>query len=267
MQIFISDLHLGDGSRTDDFHRDEEFLGFLDFVGAQAKELIIVGDLFELWQASLDKVLFKHGKVVRGLLALKEKVKMHYVVGNHDYIPFIRFADLGNGVCLEYRDNRKKIIAEHGNKYDIFNRYSNPLRTLRWPAGKYFALFIASFERWLHPNIDVWVKKIASQVDDFLREAAFIRNRIPPSSKDYLKRGGHFGEFEKAVKIHLEKGSKVVVFGHTHRAQLEKIEGGIYANCGAWVDGVEPTYIACVDNKIELRQALTHKVIKALDIP
>jgi UDP-2,3-diacylglucosamine pyrophosphatase LpxH len=35
MKIFISDLHLGDGSRTDDFHRDKEFLEFLEFVESQ----------------------------------------------------------------------------------------------------------------------------------------------------------------------------------------------------------------------------------------
>lgn len=266
MQIFISDLHLGDGSKTDDFHRDEEFLRFLDFVKAEAEELIIVGDLFELWQASLDKVLFKHDEIIKRLLVLKEKVKLRYVVGNHDYIPFIRFADLDNGICLEYRDNKKRIIAEHGNKYDIFNRYQNPLRSIKWPAGKYFSMFFASLERWLSPNIDVWAKKTASKLDDFLREAAFIKNRVPPSSKEYLKRGGHFGEFEKAVKDHLNKGSKIVIFGHTHQAQLEAVEGGIYANCGAWVDGVEPTYIACAQNGIELRAALTHKVIKQIAI-
>jgi len=266
MKVFISDLHLGDGSKTDDFHRDEEFLRFLDFVSDEAEELIIVGDLFELWQASLDKVLFKHDKVVKRLLVLREKVKLHYVVGNHDYIPFIRFADLANGICLEYRDNKNKIVAEHGNKYDIFNRYQNPLRSIKWPAGKYFSMLIASLERWVNPNIDTWAAKTADKLDDFLREAAFIKNRVTPASREYLKRGGHFGEFEKAVKKHLSKGSKVVIFGHTHKAQLEQVEGGIYANCGAWVDAVEPTYIACAQNLVTLRQALTHKVIKQVKI-
>ncbi|MCM8779727.1 MAG: UDP-2,3-diacylglucosamine diphosphatase [Candidatus Omnitrophica bacterium] len=266
MQIFISDLHLGDGSRTDDFHRDKEFLAFLDFVRVQAEELIIVGDLFELWQASLDKILFKHSKVIKGLLTLREKIKIRYVIGNHDYIPFVHFVGLDNGVYLEYRDSRKKIIAEHGNKYDIFNRYKNPLRSIKWSAGKYYTLLIASFERLIHPDIDVWTKQTLSRVDDFLQEAAMIKNRVPPSSKDYLKRGGHFGEFEKAVKNHLDKGAKIVVFGHTHKVQLEKVGEGIYANCGSWVDGAEPTYIACFDDKIELRHGLTHKALKSLDI-
>ena len=75
MKIFISDLHLGDGSRTDDFHRDEQFLEFLEFVESQAQELIILGDLFELWQADFDRVLFRHSKVINKLLSLKKNVK------------------------------------------------------------------------------------------------------------------------------------------------------------------------------------------------
>ena len=71
MKIFISDLHIGDGSRTDDFHRDEELLKFLEFVEREAQELIVVGDLFELWQAKLDKILFRHVDVVNKILNLR----------------------------------------------------------------------------------------------------------------------------------------------------------------------------------------------------
>ena len=262
MKIFISDLHLGDGSRTDDFHRDKEFLEFLEFAEAEAQELIIVGDLLELWQADLDRVLFKHSELIKRLLLLRNKIKLTYVVGNHDYIPFERFTDLAVGICLEYRDEGG-IVAEHGHRYDIFNRYKNPLQSIRWPSGKRLNLFVASLEKFLHPGVDKWTKK-ALENFQFLRQAMSIRNKITPATKAYLKRGGHFGEFEKAVKNHLNKGAKIVIFGHTHRAQLYVIENGIYANCGAWIDGITPTYIAYDRNKIELREALTHKTIKRL---
>ena len=120
MKIFISDLHLGDGSRTDDFHRDKEFLKFLDFVQSEAEELIILGDFLELWQADLDRVLFRHSKIINKLLALKDKIKVTYVIGNHDYIPFVRFAQAYTSMCLEYRDPQSGIMAEHGHRYDIF---------------------------------------------------------------------------------------------------------------------------------------------------
>ena len=94
--------------------------------------------------------------------------------------------------------------------------------------------------------------------------AALIRNKIPPSSQEYFKQGGHFGEFNEAVRNHINNGAKIVIFGHTHRCQLERVDKGIYANCGTWVDGATPTYIACHIDRIELREALTHEIIKQL---
>ena len=266
MKIFISDLHLGDGSRTDDFHRDREFLEFLEFVEGQAQELVILGDLFELWQADLDRVLFRHSEVVNKILSLRNKVKLTYVIGNHDYIPFVKFAGSSKGICLEYRDAESGIVAEHGHKYDIFNCYKNPLKSIRWPSGKQLSLFIAGLEKLIHPDVDTWAKKTIEGLDDFLRKAVFIRNRITPTTKEYFKRGGHFGEFEQAVKNHLSSGAKIVIFGHIHKSQLNSIEKGIYANCGAWVDDVEPTYIAYYGDRVELKEALTHKIIKQQNI-
>jgi UDP-2,3-diacylglucosamine pyrophosphatase LpxH len=228
--------------------------------------LIILGDLFELWQADLDKVIFRHSEVINRLLALTKKVKVTYVIGNHDYIPFIKFADASDSICLEYRDAESGIVAEHGHKYDIFNRYKNPLQSIKWPSGKHLALFIAYLEKLIHPNVDIWTKEAFEGLDDFLRQAIFIRNRVTPTAKEYFQRGGHFGEFEGAVENHLKSGARIVIFGHIHKCQLNIVEKGIYANCGAWVDDVEPTYIAYYEDKIELKEALTHKVIKQLAV-
>ena len=266
MKIFISDLHLGDGSRTDDFHRDKELLEFLEFVESQAQELIILGDFLELWQADLDRVLFRHAEIINKLLSLKNKLKITYVIGNHDYIPFVKFIDSDVGICLEYRDTENAIVAEHSHRYDIFNRYKNPLKSIKWPPGRHFTLFVADLERLIHPDIDKWTKKAMKNLDQFLQEAMSIRNRITPATGEYLRRGGHFGEFQEAVKNHIKRGAKIVVFGHTHKPQLQIIEKGIYANCGAWVDNIEPTYIAYYKDRIELKQALTHKVINQLPL-
>lgn len=266
MKIFISDLHLGDGSRTDDFHRDEQFLEFLEFVESQAQELVILGDLFELWQADLDRVLFRHNKIINKLLSLRKKVKVSYVIGNHDYIPFVKFINFGVGISLEYRDTKNGIIAEHGHRYDIFNRYKNPLKSIKWPTGQYFTLFVAGLERLIHPDIDAWAKASMQNLDGFLQEAIPIRNKVTPTTKEYVKRGGHFGEFDQAVNNHINKGAKIVIFGHIHKWQLQPIGKGIYANCGAWVDSVEPTYIACYRDRMELKGALSHKIIKQCNL-
>ena len=61
-----------------------------------------------------------------------------------------------------------------------------------------------------------------------------------------------YREFEEAVKRHIQNGAKIVVFGHTHKPQLERIANGIYANCGTWVDKETPTYIFIDGDKIEI---------------
>ncbi len=266
MKLFISDLHLGDGSRTDDFHRDKELIRFLEYAEDEATELIILGDFLELWQSDLDRVLFVHDEVIKKLLQLRNKIKVTYVIGNHDYIPFIKFTDLGLGISTEYNDKECGIIGEHGHKYDIFNRYKNQLRSIKWPKGRHIALFAAGMERFLHPDTDIWMKNALENIDEFLAQAASLKNKVTPASKEYLNRGGHFGEFEKAVLNHIENGAKIVIFGHTHRCELAKMPNGIYANCGTWVDGSEPTYVACHKKAIELRKALTHHKIKKIPL-
>ncbi len=209
MKIFISDLHLGDGSRTDDFNRDKELLEFLEFVENKGSELTIVGDFFEVWQADLDRILFGHNEVVNKVLSLRSKIRVRYVVGNHDYIPFVKFIDSDVGIFLEYHDTENGIIAEHGHRYDIFNRYKNPLKSIKWPSGRRFALLAASLERFVNRDADVWLEKALEKTEDFLGHAALIKNKVTPSSQEYLKKGGHFGEFNKAVKNHIDNGAKM----------------------------------------------------------
>lgn len=257
---------MGDGSRAEDFHRENEFMSFLDFVEQEADELVIVGDLLELWQADLDKVLFRHSAILTRLLSLRGRIKITYVIGNHDYIPFIRYTDTGMGIALEYNDPELNLIAEHGHAYDIFNRYKNPLRSVKWPKGKHFTLLLMCLEKYFHTNADNWLKKALENLDEFSKEVVSIRNKIPPASQEYLKKGGHFGEFEEAVQNHFQNGKKIVIFGHTHRCQLEKTVKGIYANCGSWVDIIDPTYITVDNDTIELREALTHHTMKSLKI-
>jgi len=51
-QIFISDLHIGDGSAKDDFEFDEELIDLLEHFSTQPDvELIIVGDGLELLES------------------------------------------------------------------------------------------------------------------------------------------------------------------------------------------------------------------------
>jgi UDP-2,3-diacylglucosamine pyrophosphatase LpxH len=44
------------------------------------------------------------------------------------------------------------------------------------------------------------------------------------------------GGYRDAAQAHLDAGFKWVVFGHTHRAVCERMDGGVYLNSGTWAD-------------------------------
>ena len=79
----ISDLHMGDGGPRDNFaagDKEQQLDLFIDFVKKENGELIIVGDLFEFWQASLGKVLVMR----RPLIDRLSNMGATFVIGNHD---------------------------------------------------------------------------------------------------------------------------------------------------------------------------------------
>jgi hypothetical protein len=76
LTVFISDLHIGPGKEDnepqkwmniEDFRWNEEFNAFLDFINIEGKgnaDLIILGDMFELWQ-SADMFCTGEGKALK----------------------------------------------------------------------------------------------------------------------------------------------------------------------------------------------------------
>lgn len=249
-KIYISDIHFGDGSKTDDFHRDKEFLDFLNYINDIDAQLIMVGDIFELWQSNLEHIWWVHEKVIKALA--KMRYPYEFIYGNHDYIPYSKYEP-------EVYSDGNGVIAQHGHQYDVFNKYKNPLWNLHWPIGRYVTVIIAELERWVHKDADVWAEKMRDKFGDFLWEAAKIQNRKRMSLKDLCD-----NLIDKAYSQTKPGHHRVRIYGHSHRAELIKFDhGGVYANCGSWVDNETPTYIQTDGNIISLRLGLTHGVIKS----
>ncbi len=265
-KIFISDLHLGDGSKADDFYRTEAFLGFLDTIDSQENQVFIVGDLLELWQADLDKIIFHHSRIINRLLILAKKNRLTYLIGNHDHMPFVKYLQPELGVQLEFKDEDAGIWAEHGNQYDIFNCYRDPRMAVRNKWGRTVAYLTGWMERILHPDFDEWANNRLLEKDGlFLKQAAYIKNRLSPSG-EYYRRGYDLSEYEAAAKRLIDKGNRIVIFGHTHEPLLKRLGDGIYANCGCWCGKEVPTYIKVCKEKIELLNGTDHKIINSLEL-
>lgn len=245
MIVFISDIHLGDGTRSDDFHRDEAFIKFLEWTDGRASEIVILGDLYELWQVRYEKITWHHWKLIRALEARAHKIT--YVFGNHDYLPFARL------VPETYKSKDGKIVAQHGHQYDKYNRFTNPLRTIKWPIGRWITLGVAYLERWVSPRADTWLEKMRKKFGNFKVKAAEIQNRSP--NKEDLDLELQVIEGLRAQHIGI-----ISIFGHNHNAEVLDIIGDynslghrIYANCGSWVDDEYPTFVAVTKDAVQVR--------------
>ena len=83
----ISDLHLGDGTRSDTFlGKDKELLSFVEQVRAEGAHLVIAGDVVDFHQAwAFERILGAHAEVLGALSRLAEERAVTYIWGNHDH--------------------------------------------------------------------------------------------------------------------------------------------------------------------------------------
>lgn len=79
----VSDLHIGDRTSKDRFVRsgkDRQFMRFLDYVQNQEGQLIVAGDLFELWRFTLEQIMHQW----HDLLDRLHQLNTIFIPGNHD---------------------------------------------------------------------------------------------------------------------------------------------------------------------------------------
>jgi len=243
-KIFISDLHLGDGSKSDDFHRDDELSDLITKYWDDDK--YIVGDVAELWQAHLDKIMWAH----EGIWKILKASGTTFIHGNHDYLPFSKFWP------EHYEDNL--IYAEHGHQHDIYNNTS--MFNLKWPIGKYVTLAIGWMEKLFHKDADEFLLKKYG-------EFKYMAAKLQSATTNVYKENGIYYRYTPYLFI-IPNNKKIYIMGHTHKAALFKNGGCIWANCGAWVDGVDPTYIEVEENEeqnvvaVRLRNGITYDIMK-----
>lgn len=149
--VIVSDLHIGDRSKADDFFTSGNYLEFIRFVkwieqNDSIDKLIIAGDLFELWQCKIEKALQMYIDVWKAFIRLtKSNKEVIYVPGNHDSLPFAKLAykaapfPIGSLKLTDQTDldQKKKLIfpyymesnlwIEHGHRFDKYNHASSEL--------------------------------------------------------------------------------------------------------------------------------------------
>ena len=126
--LVLSDVHLG----TYGCHA-KELLQYLKSL--EPKEVVLNGDIVDIWQFSKNYFPKAHLKVINHLLKWSSKgIKVHYITGNHD--EFLRKfegtsmggLEIKNKLVLELQGQKTWIF--HGDVFDVTMQYSKWLARL-----------------------------------------------------------------------------------------------------------------------------------------
>ena len=216
----MSDIHLGLGERNKEKEKEQILINLLQKISMDAKEIFILGDLFDYWFEYRRVIQKDFISVLHHLKELtKKKIKVHYLIGNHDFMHRDFFTEeLNINVYesdLNYKILGKNFYLGHGDglvKNDI--GYLILKKILRNKT-------IQNLFSLIHPDLGIWIASGTSK-----------KSRNYTTAKSY---GEIDGVFEIA-KEKIDDGIDYVLFGHTHKRAYEKYGNGYYINLGTWLE-------------------------------
>ena len=221
--LVLSDLHLG----TYGCHA-EELLDYLRSV--RPKEVVLNGDIIDIWQFSKKYFPAAHLKVINHLLKWSSSgITVHYITGNHDEL-FRKFSgmhmgglQIKNKLFLELNGERTWFF--HGDVFDVTMQHSKWLTRLG-SVGYDLLIWLNRTVNSVRLRLNLERISFSKRIKDRVKQAvAFINN------------------FEQTVAdIAGENGVRSVVCGHIHQPVIKDIatvHGPIrYLNSGDWVENL-----------------------------
>jgi UDP-2,3-diacylglucosamine hydrolase len=247
----VSDLHLGDGTRSDTFlGKDRELVRFLDRLREEDAHLVIAGDCIDFHQAwSMSRVLRAHARLVGELTRFADTNGVTYIWGNHDY-DISLFKDLLRfDVCssLEMGDD---ILIQHGYQYDPFigpNLDQTHIATVVHHGAE---RFLDSWLRLPLENFYTVPNRLAFWCFHKFQATVDALNRLEQRTGQDRLTGGlrlmvwywtqnQLGDpgclVEDIVKFLPQSRYKWLVTGHSHLPGLVEVAPGKhYVNTGSW---------------------------------
>lgn len=233
---FFSDVHLGLESAEKEKLKESKVVEFLSEAKNDAKEIFIVGDLFDCWIEYKQVVPKGYYRLFTKISELTEKgIKINYIAGNHDFWKGNFFKDeFGIDIChthIEKVIETKKFFIHHG---DGFAHNDLGYKILKKILRNNLNQKLYSI---LHPDLGIRLAKGTSHT-----------SRIHTNEKDYSEKDGMRDYAFKKIS----EGFDYVIMGHRHYPQITNFEKGYYINLGDWIDYF--TYGIFKNNKFELKK-------------
>lgn len=217
----ISDLHLGNGTRSDQFGHDEAmFLRFLDHLEDNFERVVLLGDIYETLttrgSAQVDELARckqAHARIAERF----ERPMYRYLHGNHDLVA----GHVDNAPdALHLKVDNQRIVFMHGHQFDwVVNRARVVSEWCAWFAG--------------------WLARLGMK--PVLKVAHTIERLIVGGGVD---KGGDLSQlatedrFRRAAMSFAEaRGADIVVTGHTHEGIVAPSGDRLFLNSGACEGG------------------------------
>lgn len=223
---FASDFHLGVPTFEKSLEREKKIVRWLEMARKDAKEIFLVGDIFDFW--------FEYKRAVpRGFTRLLGKISeitdsgipVHVFTGNHDMWIF-DYLPKECGVTLF----REPIERSFGTKTFLIG-HGDGLGPGDYGYKFLKKVFASKLCQWLfarfHPNFGIWLAN---------RSSGYSRSTT--GDKDSVFLGEDKEWLIVYCKEYLKKSHKdFFVFGHRHLPlNIDLGNGSTYINLGEWMN-------------------------------
>ncbi len=221
--LVISDVHLGTyGCQS------KSLLNYLNSI--KPKQVILNGDIIDIWQFSKNYWPKSHMKVVQKIIKwTSQGIPVHYVTGNHDEL-LRKFAgfEMGtlrivNKLVLNLDGNKTWIF--HGDVFDVTMKHSKWLTRLG-SHGYDFLILLNAACNWVMEKMGKGKISLSKNIKNSVKQAVKFIN-----------------DFEKTVaEIAIANHYSHVLCGHIHHPEIKTLsnENGsvIYLNSGDWIENL-----------------------------
>jgi len=237
---FASDVHLGLPNYKESLAREKRFVQWLDTIKHDAKEIILLGDIFDFWFEYKRAIPRGFTRFLGKLCEITDSgIPVHFFTGNHDMWIF-DYLPKEMGVIL----HKEPIVKEYSGK-KFFLAHGDGLG----PGDQSYKLlkkiFASRFSQWLfarfHPNMGIWIANTWSTHSRYSREIRPFEGE----DKEWL--------ILYSKKLLKSEDFDYMVYGHRHLPMdLQLNEKTRYINLGDWITNF--TYAVFDGNKMELKK-------------
>jgi len=238
---FASDFHLGAPDYDSSLIREKKIVAWLNHIEPTAKEIYLVGDIFDFWFEYKRAVPRGFVRLLGKLAELSDKgIPIHIFTGNHDmwifdYLP----KEIGAKLYREPIEKEffgKSYLIGHGDGLGPGDKGYKILKKV----------FSNKFCQWcfarLHPNFGIWLADKSSK-----------SSRAKTGNDDEVFLGADEEWLIQFCKEELKKKhTDYFIFGHRHLPIQHQLENNSqYINLGEWIN--YNTYLEVSDTSVELK--------------